>query len=71
MNTHFQERMSVIKKRFPRLIIGIGILALFAAHAGNWIPLPFIERLDGIIYDVRLRATMPGGIDPRVVHCRH
>ena len=67
MNFHFQERLNSIKKRLPRLILGIAILILFVAQAGNWLSLPFIERLDGIIYDVRVRATMPNSIDPRVV----
>ena len=54
-------------QKLPQILIGIAITLLFAAHAAHWITLPFIERLDGQIYDARLRMTMPGGLDPRVV----
>lgn len=56
-----------IQKRLPRIGLGIAFVALFASQAGGWLPLPFIDRLDGILYDVRLRLTAPGGVDPRIV----
>ena len=56
-----------IQKRLPRIGLGIVFVVLFASQAGSWFPLPFIERLDGILYDVRLRLMAPGGVDPRVV----
>ena len=34
--------------------------------AGVW-RLPLLVRLDQFIYDARLRATMPGTLDPRIV----
>ena len=62
-----KELSKAIKKRIPRVGLGLAIVIVFATQAGGWLPLPFIDRLDGIIYDVRLRFTAPGGIDPRVV----
>jgi adenylate cyclase len=59
--------VAALKKKWLRLSVGLAIVALFVIQAGNWIALPFIDRLDGIIYDVRLRLTAPGGVDPRVV----
>ncbi|MBU3568584.1 adenylate/guanylate cyclase domain-containing protein [Polynucleobacter sp. UK-Pondora-W15] len=56
-----------MKKRLPRLGLGLIIALLFAIQAGGWISLPLMDRLDGIIYDVRLRLTAPGSVDPRVV----
>ena len=55
------------RKKLPRVILGCLIALLFASQAGGWISIPLIERLDGLVYDVRLRLTAPGGIDPRVV----
>jgi adenylate cyclase len=45
---------------------------LFVAHAIEKYPtrdgrLPFIAKLDHFIYDLRLRLTMPGGVDAGVV----
>ena len=59
--------LASLKKRLPRIGLGFAIVVVFATQAGGWLPLPFMDRLDGIIYDVRLRLTAPGGVDPRVV----
>jgi adenylate cyclase len=56
-----------LNNRFLRTACGILIAMLFIAHAGNWIAVPFIEHVDGLLYDARLRLTAPGGVDPRVV----
>lgn len=37
------------------------------AHAIGLMPLKVVDHLDGLLYDVRLRATMPNKPDPRVV----
>jgi len=52
--------------------MGLAIVLLFVAHAfekhrsGEEL-LPFVSRLDDILYDSRLNLTMPRGIDPSVV----
>ena len=41
---------------------------LFALlNAVGWLRIDVLQRLDDIIYDARLRATMPQTMDPRVV----
>ncbi len=53
--------------------LGLGVVALFVAYyvisyysfGGN--ALPLLQRLEEQAYDIRLRATMPEKIDPRVV----
>lgn len=60
-------RLSAIKKRLPRILVGIFLTGLFASQASGLLFLPLIEKLDGMIYDTRLRLTAPGGSDSRVV----
>lgn len=43
------------------------MLAAMVAHNAGWMPLAFVAPLDRLIYDARLRLTMPNGIDPRIV----
>ncbi|HEY1288125.1 MAG TPA: adenylate/guanylate cyclase domain-containing protein [Burkholderiales bacterium] len=52
--------------------MGLAIVLLFVLHALQFYPsgdgrLPFLTRLDNILYDKRLNLTMPGGVDPSVV----
>ncbi|HEY3487028.1 MAG TPA: adenylate/guanylate cyclase domain-containing protein [Gammaproteobacteria bacterium] len=54
-------------KRLIRIILSFLILAIFLADNLNWVNLRFIDQLELIAYDVRLNATLPGGIDERVV----
>src|ERR1041384_5573569 len=52
--------------------MGLAIVLLFVMHALQLYPtgdgrLPFLTRLDNILYDTRLQLTMPGSVDPSVV----
>ncbi|MFM9923993.1 adenylate/guanylate cyclase domain-containing protein [Variovorax sp. H27-G14] len=59
--------MSTLRRHGSRIAITLLPLLLALAHAtGAW-PLSAFERLDRLIYDIRLRATMPRTLDPRVV----
>ena len=47
-------------------------MLFFLVHAAGWYPtadgkLGFVTQLDNIIYDYRLRLTMPRGVDDRIV----
>jgi adenylate cyclase len=53
-------------RRF-RILLGLLVTLIFLLHAAHWVPLPLLDRLESIAYDYRLRATMPGGLDRRVV----
>jgi adenylate cyclase len=50
-----------------RLVLALPVLVLFLLHATGILRLGFIERLEGMLYDERVRLTAPGGIDPRIV----
>jgi adenylate cyclase len=56
-----------LKRHLARILIGLAITLLFVAHAGRAFEFDLIDRLESIIYDVRLRLTMPGRGDPRIV----
>jgi len=56
-----------LKTRVKRIGLGLLFAAIFIGQAGGWLSLPIVERLDGIVYDVRLRLTASGGLDPRIV----
>ena len=58
-----------IKRHLARIIIGLIVVLVFLVHAVElWgLRLPLIENLEAIIYDTRLRLTMPGGVDSRIV----
>ena len=56
-----------MKKNLARIAFGIAIVALFLAHAVHVFRLPLLENLEAIVYDTRLRLTMPRTVDPRIV----
>ena len=56
-----------LKKRFPRIILGIVLAIIFAMQAGTFLSIPFLDRLDGMIYDSKVRLNAIPGMDPRIV----
>jgi adenylate cyclase len=62
-----------LKKHLVRIIIGLAVVALFLGHVSFSVKkdalyrLPLIESLENIIYDTRVRLTMPRTVDPRIV----
>lgn len=56
-----------MKKHAARIVLGLLVVALFVANAARWIDLRAVDTLESIAYDVRLKLTMPGTVDPRVV----
>jgi len=56
-----------LKKSLPRIAIGLLLTTIFATQLLGVFHLGLVDRLDHLIYDARLKATMPGGIDERIV----
>jgi adenylate cyclase len=54
-------------KHWPRILVTLLPLVLVFLHAVGVVNIGFIQRLDDIIYDARLRATMPATMDERIV----
>ncbi len=59
--------MSVLRRHWPRIVITLLPVLMALAHATGIWQLSALERLDRLIYDIRLRATMPRTLDPRIV----
>jgi adenylate cyclase len=59
--------MKAIRRHGPRMVVSLLLLVLALMHVlGFWRMEP-LERLDQIVYDARLKATLPGGMDERLV----
>jgi len=56
-----------VKQHIARIALGLIITLLLIGHAARFYSVGFISQLDNIIYDTRLRLTMPGGLDERIV----
>ncbi|WIM05463.1 MAG: adenylate/guanylate cyclase domain-containing protein [Candidatus Nitricoxidivorans perseverans] len=56
-----------MKQHLVRYALGLAVLLLLLGHAAYFYQIGFINRLDAILYDARVRLTMPGGVDERVV----
>jgi len=59
--------MSLLSRHWPRIAVTLVPLVFALMHASGMLRMGVLQRLDDIIYDARLRATMPGTIDERIV----
>ncbi len=50
-----------------RIAIGVALVGAFLAHEAEWSQSRFIQQLELLAYDARLRLFMPKTLDPRVV----
>lgn len=56
-----------MKQHIVRIACGLAIVLFFIGHAAKFYQVGIISQLDNIIYDTRLRLTMPRGMDERIV----
>jgi len=56
-----------MKQHLVRIVLGLLITLFFIGHAAQRYEIVFVDRLDNIIYDARLRLTMPGKANPDIV----
>jgi adenylate cyclase len=59
--------MQALMKHWRRIAVTLIPLVFALLHASNILPIGVFNRLDDIIYDARLRATMPKTLDDRIV----
>ena len=59
--------MQLLSRHWPRIAVTLIPLVFALLHASEVLQISVLQRLDDIIYDARLRATMPKTIDDRIV----
>ena len=59
--------MKTLARHWQRIAVTLIPLVFALLHAIGILPIGVLQRLDDIIYDARLRATMPKTLDERVV----
>jgi adenylate cyclase len=59
--------MRLLSRHWPRIAVTLIPLVFALLHAGGVLRVGVLQRLDDIIYDARLRATMPHTLDERIV----
>lgn len=59
--------MGLLSKHWSRIAVTLVPLVFALLHATGALRIGVLERLDAIIYDARLRATMPRTLDDRIV----
>ncbi|MES2190000.1 MAG: adenylate/guanylate cyclase domain-containing protein [Pseudomonadota bacterium] len=59
--------MQLLSRHWPRIAVTLIPLVFALMHASGVLRLGVLQRLDDIIYDARLRATMPNTLDERIV----
>jgi adenylate cyclase len=59
--------MGLLAKHWSRIAVTLIPLVFALLHATGAMPVHVLQRLDDIIYDARLRATMPRTLDERIV----
>ncbi len=56
-----------MKQHIVRIALGLLVALVLVGHAAKLYQVGFITQLDNIIYDYRLRLTMPATVDDRIV----
>lgn len=59
--------MQILSRHWPRIAVTLIPLVFALMHASGALRIGVLQRLDDIIYDARLRATMPQTLDERIV----
>ena len=59
--------MQSVLKHWPRILVTLVPLFFALLHAFGVLQIGVLQRLDDIIYDTRLKATMPETLDERIV----
>ncbi len=59
--------MGSLSKHWSRIAVTLIPLVFALLHASGVMKIGVLQRLDDIIYDARLRATMPKTLDERIV----
>lgn len=58
---------AILKRHALRVGLSLIIVPILVLNSIGVIQLDFVRRLENYAYDVRLKSTMPGTVDPRIV----
>jgi adenylate cyclase len=64
------KRLSLPARWLPhatRIGLGLGVVCIFILHGMHLFNLPLIENFEGVLYDARVRATMPDTVNQQLV----
>jgi len=56
-----------VRKYVLRAAVALALVLVFGAHVSRHFELPFVQRIEAMLYDARVRLTMPGSVDDRIV----
>lgn len=56
-----------MKHRLPIILINLVVVCIALLHSAGVLQLPGGERLEDLLYDVRVKLTLPKGVDERIV----
>lgn len=56
-----------MKKHFIQIALGLALALVLLGHVARVYQIPLLNTLDAFVYDARLRLTMDGGYDERIV----
>lgn len=60
------KRMPAFKKHAIPIALGMAVLLVFLLHAAKVFEMAFVQHIEAISYDMRLRLTMPQTLDRRI-----
>ena len=67
---NFMKRLPISARWLPhasRIGLGLAVVFLFVLHSTHIVRLPLVESFEWVLYDARVRATMPDTVNPQVV----
>ncbi|HEX2827148.1 MAG TPA: adenylate/guanylate cyclase domain-containing protein [Burkholderiales bacterium] len=56
-----------MKRNLVRIAVGLVVVVILLLHVAKQLNIPIIDAFEAIIYDARLRLTMPRTVDTRIV----
>jgi len=56
-----------VKRYLVRAILGLLLTVVLIGHIAEKLEIPFVNEVENLLYDARVRLTAPGGKDERIV----
>ena len=56
-----------VNRYLARVLPSLALIGLLVGHVAGYLTVPYINPMEKLLYDTRLRATAPGGVDERIV----